>query len=177
MDFRRWRHADRVDVRLGGHKRDQLQEGSTIVRTRSEVNRAYLGLRTGGGAVALVVELVSCHPPLPGTAPLISYRSAKGVRTWGYGQALRALKELVSGTGGDAEEYMLHSWWIGRATALAAGGSVSERVIKREGRWKSDAYRIYTRNNLEDSENVSRRLASSDREREYKTTRPVTGLG
>ena len=65
----------------------------------------------------------------------------------------------------------------GGATALTAGGSVSKRVVQREGRWKSDAYRIYTRNNLEDSENVSRRLASSDREREYKTTRPVTALG
>ena len=99
------------------------------MRTSSEVNRAYLGLRTGGGAVALVVELVSCHPPLPGTAPLSSYRKAKGVRTWGYGKALRALIELSSGTGGNPEEYPLNSLRIGRATAPAAGGSVSERVI------------------------------------------------
>ena len=39
LDFRRWRQADMVKVRLRGHKGDQLQEGSTIVRTRSEVVR------------------------------------------------------------------------------------------------------------------------------------------
>ena len=72
--------VDRVEVRFRGHKGDQLQEGSTIMRTRSEVNGAYPGLRTGGGAVALMVELMSCQPSLPGTATISSYRSAQGVQ-------------------------------------------------------------------------------------------------
>ena len=35
---------------------------------------------------------------------------------------------------------------------------MSERVIQREGRCKSDAYKIYTRNNTEDASQVSRKL-------------------
>lgn len=69
---------------------------------------------------------------------------------------MRALRELVSETGGNPEEYALHSMRIRGATALAAGGSVSERVIQREGSWKSDSYKRYTRNNTGGSEKVSR---------------------
>ena len=32
-------------------------------------------------------------------------------------------------------------------------------MIQREGRWKSDAYKEYTRNNIDDSRRVSRKLA------------------
>ena len=39
LDVRRWREAERVEVRFRGHKGDQLQKGSTLVRTRSEVVR------------------------------------------------------------------------------------------------------------------------------------------
>ena len=36
---------------------------------------------------------------------------------------------------------------------------VSEGEIQREGRWKSDAYKVYTCNNTEDAGHVSRKLA------------------
>ena len=45
------------------------------------------------------------------------------------------------------DEFALHPLRIGGATTLAAGGDISERVTQREGRWKSDAYMAYTRNN------------------------------
>ena len=41
---------------------------------------------------------------------------------------------------------------------LAAGGDISERVMQRGGRWKADADKAYTRNNIEDSKRVSRKL-------------------
>lgn len=53
---------------------------------------------------------------------------------------------------------------MGGATALAAAGSVSERVLQREGRWMSEAYKVYTRNNVEDPDKVSRKLAQVDEE-------------
>ena len=96
-----------------------------IVRTREAVSGAHPGLREVVGAVALMVGLLSCHPSFPGDAPFSSYRGWGGVRAWGYGQAMRALRGLVSETGGNPEEYALHSMRIRRATALAAGGSVS----------------------------------------------------
>ena len=58
------------------------------------------------------------------------------------------------------EEYALHSLRIRSASMLAAGGDVSERVIQREGSWKSDAYKVYTRNNADDARQVSRKLAA-----------------
>ena len=44
-----------------------------------------------------------------------------------------------------------------------AGGEVSERVIQRAGRWKSDSYKPYTVNNMEDSRRVSRILGDKDK--------------
>ena len=155
-----WSDADRVEVRFRGHKGDQAQVGSVVVRTRSEVRGPRSGLDEGGGAVALMVALLSCHAALPKHAPLSSYRAGKQVRAWGYGQALRALREVVEKSGRNPKEYALHSLRIGSASTLAAGGDVSERVIQREGRWKSDAYKVYTRNNADDAGHVSRKLAT-----------------
>ena len=71
-------------------------------------------------------------------------------------------------SGPNPDELALHSLHIGEATTLAAGGDISERVIQREGRWKSDAYRAYTRNDIDDLRRVSRKLvvASEGRERQ-----------
>ena len=79
---------------------------------------------------------------------------------WRYSQALRALREIVEKSGRKPEEYALHSLRIGRASMLAAGGDVSERVVQREGRWKSDACKVYTRNNADGAGQVSRKLAA-----------------
>ena len=85
-----------------------------------------------------------------------------------YGRALRAVKELVAKSGRNPDDFALHLLPVGGATTLAAGGEISERVIQREGRWKSDAYKANTRNNVDDSRRVSRKLvvASEGRERQ-----------
>ena len=101
--------TDRVEVPFRGHKGDQAQAGSVIVRTRSEVRGPCSELGDGGGAVALVVALLSCFAALPEHAPLSSYRSGRQVRVWGYRQALRALREIVEKSGRKPEEYALHS--------------------------------------------------------------------
>ena len=51
---------------------------------------------------------------------------------------MEALRQVVSVTGVQAEEYALHSLRIGGATHPSAGGADSE-VLKREGRWASGA--------------------------------------
>ena len=158
LEYLRWRQADKVEVRFTGHKGDQEQVGSVRVRTRTEVRGSKSSFRVDGGAVALMLELMSCFPGLPDHAPLSSYRCGKSVRVVRYGRALRAIKELVAKSGRNPDEFALHSLRIGGATTLAAGGDISERVIQREGRWRSDAYKAYTRNTIEDSGNVSRKL-------------------
>ena len=76
--------ADRAEVRFCGHKGDQAQVGSVIVRTQSEVRGPCSELGEGG---ALMVALLSCFSALPEHAPLSSHCSGRQVRMWGYGQA------------------------------------------------------------------------------------------
>ena len=66
---------------------------------------------------------------------------------------------MVAKSGWNPDEFALHSLLIRTATTLAAGEDIAERVIQREGRWKSDAYKAYTRNDINDPSRVSRKLA------------------
>ena len=80
-----------------------------------------------------------------------------------YGQALQAFRDIVKKSGRDPNDLALHSLLIGGASTLAAGGEVSERVIQGEGRWKSDSYKPYTVNNMENSRRVSHILGDKDK--------------
>ena len=53
---------------------------------------------------------------------------------------------------------------------LAAGGEVPELVIPSERRLNSDTYMVYTGNNVEDAEQMSRKLAVAGKSQE--TARP-----
>ena len=75
-----WSDADRVEMRFRGHKGDQAQVGSVIVRTRSEARDPCSELGEGGGAVAIMVALLSCFAALSEHAPLSSYSSVRQVR-------------------------------------------------------------------------------------------------
>ena len=80
-----------------------------------------------------------------------------------YGQALQAFTEIVKKSGRDPKDFALHSLRIGGASTLAAGEEVSERVIQRAGGWKSDSYKPYTVNSMEDSRRMSRILGDKDK--------------
>ena len=80
LEYMDWSEADSVEVLYRGHKADQLQERTVRERTRDEVYGPRSGYETGGGAVALMVELMSRHPTLPDHAPLSSYRDGRYVK-------------------------------------------------------------------------------------------------
>ena len=122
-----------------------------LVRTRDACRGPRSKVEADGGAVAILVELLSIHPALPKDAPLSSFRTRQGVQVWGYTQALAALRQIVARNGGDPQEVRLHSLRIGAATALAAGGVVPDRIIQREGRWRSEVFKTYTRRNRKDA--------------------------
>ena len=69
-----WHQATSIDVRFRNHKGDQAQQGSVIVGTRDDASGTRSGVGAGGGAVALMVELLSVYPKMPESAPLSSYR-------------------------------------------------------------------------------------------------------
>ena len=150
-------------MRVRGHKGEQDQIGSVRVRTRDDITGPHAGFRADGGAVALVVELMSCHRSLLASAPISSYNCGKSVRVLRYGHALQAFRDIVANAGRRPEHFSLHSLRIGGATTLAAGGDVPQVAIQREGGWRSDVFKIYTRNNMADSRLVSRKLGDASR--------------
>ena len=133
LAFALWPTADKIEVRVRGHKGDQDQIGTVRVRTRDEVTGPRAGYRADGGAVALMVELMSCLRSLPASAPLFSYNCGKSVRVFWYGHALRVFRDVVANAGRRPELFALHLLQIGGATTLAAGGDVPEEAIQREG--------------------------------------------
>ena len=136
-----------------------------IVRTREEVTGPRFGVGTGGGSVALMVELMASGITLPEGAPLSPYTCGSVVRVWRHGQALRALREVVVQSGGEPREFALRSLRIGAATKLAAGEDVPDRVIQRASRWARDSniFKIFTKGNTVDSRTVSKKLTQVDK--------------
>ena len=89
----------------------------------------------GGGAVDLMIELMSCYLLLPSSVPLIAFGVGNGRWCmWTQHQATAALRKVVALAGVRVEEYALHSLRIGGATHLSAGGA-TPAVLQREGRW------------------------------------------
>ena len=91
-----------------------------------------------------------------------------------YYRALRAIKEVVAKSGRNTDEFPMHSLRIEGATALPAGAYPKETflwepAIQRERRSKSDAYKAFTRNNIEDSRRVSRKLVVASEGKERKS--------
>ena len=87
-------------------------------------SRFESSFRVYGGAVALMLELMSYFSSLPDHAHLSSYRSGKSVRVVRYGRTLRAIKELKAKSGRNLDEFALHSLRIRGATTLASGGDI-----------------------------------------------------
>ena len=121
------------------------------MRARDEVRGSRSPERTDDGAVALRLVLMSFFLSLPDRVPLASYRRGSSVRVvrygWlgspvsvvRYGRAPRAVEEVVAKSRRNPDEIALHSLRIGGAAALAVARDISERVIKRERRWRGIA--------------------------------------
>ena len=58
-------------------------------RTRDDASGTRSGVGTGGGAVALMVEILSVYQAMPESARLSSYRCGNEVRVWRYPKAER----------------------------------------------------------------------------------------
>ena len=119
---------------------------------------------------------------MPESAPLSCRRLGVVTRLeCGYREALAALRQVAAKAGDYPGEVGLHSLRIGADTTLAAGRDVSQRMIQREGRWKSsESSKVYTRNNPEDAGIVSRyciSLTSRDWEDRAKAARPRYCMG
>ena len=64
-----WKQATNIEVRFRGHKGDEAQQGSVVVRTRDNAWGMRSGVGAGGGAVALMVALLSGYPTCRNAPP------------------------------------------------------------------------------------------------------------
>ena len=81
LEYVHGRHADKVEMNVRGQKGNQDQIGEVRARTRDETSGPQSGYRADGGAVALMVELMSRHATWPDDAPLSSYRISGSYKT------------------------------------------------------------------------------------------------
>ena len=151
--------ANKIEVHMRGSKGDQGRKGAVLVREKGRAN----------GAVELMLELFGIYGSegLSAKTPLMVHKRGGKWEVWQRGKATEQLRKGIravaeewvkEGRGAGAklrpEEFALHSGRIGGATRLAAKG-VPGAVIKKEGRWSSDAFLVYVRANMQDPAWVS----------------------
>jgi len=150
--------ADRCEVRFRSAKGDQLRKGRVLTRVRTSPPAP---VELGGGAVDVLVELLSVNQFLPPHAPLVAFGVGDDRWSlWSKHQATEALRRIVALVGLQPDEYALHSLRIGGATFLAAAGATPD-LLRQEGRWAGErGYQPYVRSHGEDAGWVSEVLAA-----------------
>lgn len=92
------------------------------MRKRDDAWGARSGLGAGGGAVALMVDLLSGYPTLPESALLSPYRFDNKVRAWRCTEVHGGPRGTSPERGGDPSEVGPHSLRVGAVITLAAEG-------------------------------------------------------
>lgn len=117
-------------LHLSASKTDPFRAGVDIVISSVTALRALLAYAT------------HCrHPRGTGTTPLFHHPDQSPVtRTW----LMQRVGQLLRVIGLNPKEYSSHSFRKGGAVSLQSKG-VEDSLIRRSGRWKSDAFHLYVR--------------------------------
>jgi hypothetical protein len=116
-------------LRLTASKTDPFRAGVDIVLSASTTLRALLAYGTHLPP--------NCDP----TTPLFQHADRSAVtRSW----LMRRVDGLLRKTGRDPKQFSSHSFRKGGAVSLQSMG-VEDSLIRRVGRWKSDAFNLYVR--------------------------------
>ena len=92
--------ATRFELLFRGHKGDQAQKGTVLVRTREAASGTHARLEADGGAVAALVELLCLlEAELPSSVPLAAFTVGVSYQVWSYRQATRALRQIAERAG------------------------------------------------------------------------------
>ena len=108
-------------MRLRGTRRP----GTDSKRTRADTRRdSWIEVVRDGRrrSLAFRLVLISCFLGLLDRAHLASYQLDNSVRVARCGRALQSVKELVAKSGRKPDEFVLHSFRIGGASARATEG-------------------------------------------------------
>lgn len=116
-------------LRLTASKTDPFRAGVDIVLSAPTTLAALL---------AYAAHLLPTSNP---TTPLFHHPDRTAVtRTW----LMKRVEGLLRQTGCDSRLYSSHSFRKGGAVSLQAKG-VGDSLVRRSGRWKSDAFNLYVR--------------------------------
>ena len=116
-------------LRLTASKTDPFRAGVDIVLSAATALQALLSYGT------------HLHPHCEPTTPLFHHTDLSAVsRSW----LMRRVDELLDKTGRDPKQLSSHSFRKGGAVSLQSMG-VEDSLIRRVGRWKSDAFNLYVR--------------------------------
>lgn len=116
-------------LRLTASKTDPFRAGVDIVLSAATTLRALLAYGT------------LLHSDLTSTTPLFHHPDRTAVsRAW----LMKRVDGLLRKTGRDPRQFSSHSFRKGGAVSLQSAG-VEDSLIRRLGRWKSDAFNLYVR--------------------------------
>lgn len=120
----------RATLHLEASKTDPFRAGVDIVIASPTALQAL---------IRYIIHLKQ-QRPVP-TSPLFTFPDQSAVkRSW----LMKRVSELLARIGHQAEDYSSHSFRKGGAVSLQQLG-VEDSVIRRLGRWKSDAFHLYVR--------------------------------
>ena len=116
-----WGQADGFEVRFRSSKEDQLLDRMVMSCARAG---PPFSLRGQGGAIELIIELLSSCMYLPSHAPLVAFGTERG--NWSICTQARTttalLREVEALAAFPEAEYALRFLRIGDTTFLSAGG-------------------------------------------------------
>jgi hypothetical protein len=147
--------ASAVRIFIRGSKADQRRKGTYRLCTAS-----------GGGPLdpvrVLAEQLNSLAPCARGATPLMAVPMGSGGitswRTLRRCEVVPMIKRLAAAQNLKTMGMGTHAMRVGAATSMALAG-VSERLIMQAGRWASDAYKAYIKDNLKDAARITNALA------------------
>ena len=102
--------------------------------------------------------LLSLPSTLLGTAPIMTVFRAGAQSMVTRAEVTELVQAMVVAAGRDIDNVGTHAMRVGGAITLAAAG-MSERAIKLAGRWRSEAYKVYIRDNMADFTAITAALA------------------
>ena len=164
------REAHHIVIAIRGSKTDQARRGCT---------RALSATNASVDAVSALIEMFAARPDLAFAdplTPLFLMDNGAAVNSDTISGELKAVAEFLEL---DHRRFASHSLRRGGATAMAAAG-IAPYVIRRWGRWLSDAYKTYIFGSSEELGDLATVMATANFSlamslEDFKASTPTAG--
>ena len=129
--------GDRMEITITSSKTDQYRQGDRIPIARSSLSTCPVAMMEKYFKAAALDPRSTEHL----FRPIVSTKKGESLRASGslsYTRLREIVLEKLQSLGYDAQQFGLHSFRAGGATAAANAADLPERLFKRHGRWKSE---------------------------------------